>query len=90
VTRLPIHLDYNTDSEPVGFVEIDDAVPAMDADALASCAIVPCVKLDHVHPRTGQRLEKSILSWGLIPRETVDTNPREELGERGGERDGIS
>lgn len=73
--RFPIYLNYDPTLPPVGFVEIEEEHVPMKA--LNSCAIVPQSKgsIDR------QPDSWEVVAFGLIPRTTVDTRPKSELGE---------
>lgn len=67
VTRYPIFLNYDMDTAPIGFVEIDADI---DEKILQDGAVVPYL----LKKSTDEKFE--VVAFGLVDRTAVDTRPR--------------
>lgn len=67
VTRYPIYLNYDMDTAPIGFVEIDSDI---EEKILQDGAVVPYL----LKKSTDANFE--VVAFGLVDRTAVDTRPR--------------
>lgn len=67
MTRYPIHLNYEMDTTPIGFVEIDGDI---EEKILRDGAIVP-----YLFKKSDDE-KFTVVAFGLVNRTSVDTRPR--------------
>lgn len=69
MTRYSIYLNYERGDPPIGFVDLEDNV---SEDIIKDGAILPLLG------RKTTEEDFKVISFGLVPRTTVDTSPRNE------------